>query len=150
MSCSCGRPIKAKGRCNACYEKHYRDTHPEYAERKRAYHAEWLERPGNKERCAEQQREARSRKPLTPAQRRTKIARQYRLTLEEYDSLMAEPCGICGERSKHMDHCHASGVVRGGLCHRCNLGLGYLEGWFAEHHVAARAWVSRFGGDPDW
>lgn len=47
-------------------------------------------------------------------------------------------CEICKEREtmKHgsgkvknlaLDHCHASGKLRGYLCHRCNMGIGLFR-----------------------
>ena len=60
-------------------------------------------------------------------------ARRYGLDVSQYEALMArKECGICGANdaggrgSFHIDHCHASGKVRGILCHRCNTGLGSL------------------------
>lgn len=53
---------------------------------------------------------------------------------EEYLALMLEQggkCAVCGcapdpERALAIDHDHATGEVRGLLCTRCNLGLGYF------------------------
>lgn len=61
-----------------------------------------------------------------------KAARAYGLTVDEYAALMADPrCHACGSdqqqsdgRRLHIDHCHATGRVRGLLCHPCNVALG--------------------------
>jgi hypothetical protein len=38
-------------------------------------------------------------------------------------------CAICGETPERLvvDHCHASGMVRGLLCQSCNFGIGHLR-----------------------
>lgn len=41
-------------------------------------------------------------------------------------------CSICGNdfvrpREPHIDHCHTTGTIRGLLCARCNIGLGYFK-----------------------
>jgi hypothetical protein len=55
------------------------------------------------------------------------IQNQYGLTRAEYDTLMEESCRICGEESKHLDHDHSTGAIRGPLCRNCNLGLGHFR-----------------------
>ena len=48
-------------------------------------------------------------------------------------------CAICGElhRTLCVDHDHKTDVIRGGLCHACNLGLGYFKDDPARLHAAA-------------
>lgn len=68
------------------------------------------------------------------------LQRNYRITLRQYEDLrqkQAGLCAICGSEgfvmtSHHkmklvVDHCHASGQVRGLLCHNCNRALGLLK-----------------------
>ena len=74
--------------------------------------------------------EARRRYYLSKYRHRK--AREYGLTLEEYDALVtahAGACAICGKVPEELvvDHDHATGRVRGMLCHGCNLSLGHLE-----------------------
>lgn len=58
---------------------------------------------------------------------RLKIA--YGVTLAEWDALLiacSGRCNICREPmlDPYVDHCHATGAVRGMLCQPCNYGLG--------------------------
>lgn len=67
-------------------------------------------------------------------QRDKNLRANYGISLEDFEGMLwvqdnrcaicAEvllPPGVCGA---HVDHDHASGRVRGILCHDCNLGLG--------------------------
>jgi len=63
--------------------------------------------------------------------------RKYGLTVERYKAMLVEQdnkCAICGalfseeDSNWYIDHCHTTGKVRGLLCLRCNLGLG----WFSD------------------
>jgi Autographiviridae endonuclease VII len=55
----------------------------------------------------------------------------FGITIQERDDIFARSgglCAICGERkATHLDHCHKTGKLRGGLCHRCNAGIGMLD-----------------------
>lgn len=62
--------------------------------------------------------------------RRNNIRARYGLTVEQYEAIVSQDkCEICKEPGVqlHLDHCHVTGKVRGGLCHRCNTGLGLLQ-----------------------
>lgn len=70
-----------------------------------------------------------------PAQRNYHIRTKYGIEPDVYDSLFASQGGVCaickssspGQiRAKHLyiDHDHATGSIRGLLCHPCNAGLG--------------------------
>ena len=69
---------------------------------------------------------------------------KYGIKLEDYERMFEEQggvCAICGSPPTahkknrghlHVDHDHASGEVRGLLCHRCNLGMVAVDsysGW---------------------
>lgn len=54
---------------------------------------------------------------------------QYGISVQDYERMyeaQAGRCGICGEVPERIvvDHCHATGVVRGLLCSPCNVALG--------------------------
>lgn len=62
--------------------------------------------------------------------------RRYGITNEKYQQLLAEQnfcCASCNdpfgeiEKHIHVDHCHKTKVVRGILCHHCNVALGHLK-----------------------
>lgn len=65
------------------------------------------------------------------------LKRNYGMTIEDYDSMVKQQsnrCLICsasGSDQKDgklvVDHCHASGKVRGLLCNKCNLLLGHAD-----------------------
>jgi hypothetical protein len=73
-----------------------------------------------------------SSKGRGPIHRRAALKR-YGLTEQEYDAILSQQghaCGICERpfsKTPCVDHCHITRMVRGLLCHGCNLGLGHLE-----------------------
>ncbi len=71
-------------------------------------------------------------------QHATDIKRHYKLSIEEYNSMLAAQklgCKICGKQHDpslkrgrlYVDHCHNSGQVRGLLCSACNSAIGYFN-----------------------
>lgn len=66
---------------------------------------------------------------------RVRKLRKYGLTGDSYTKLLEQQeyrCAICksqnlNSRDFHVDHCHKSGIVRGILCHHCNLLLGHAK-----------------------
>lgn len=73
------------------------------------------------------------------ASRKNFLMKKYNLTVEEHENMIKAQdgkCAICKEIPKTsksnltgycVDHCHKTGKVRGILCDRCNLALGYLK-----------------------
>jgi hypothetical protein len=66
----------------------------------------------------------------------TDIKRKYGITLEEYNIIhnkQENKCLICGKHQSEIkipfaiDHNHKTGKIRGLLCGKCNLGLGYFD-----------------------
>jgi hypothetical protein len=67
------------------------------------------------------------------SQQNTDFRRHYGISLEYYNSMLAEQggrCAICGsqagKRRLSVDHDHTTNEIRGLLCTDCNFGLGIL------------------------
>lgn len=62
-----------------------------------------------------------------------RLLREYGITLQAFKEMKetTKHCEICSvsflEKTAHIDHCHASGRVRGLLCFNCNAALGMLK-----------------------
>lgn len=67
-----------------------------------------------------------------PGHKRDKyLRRTYGISSEDFESMLRDQgnaCAICGNGGElHVDHCHASGQVRGLLCGSCNRALGLFK-----------------------
>jgi len=70
--------------------------------------------------------------------RKNQIKYQYGMSIEDYNILLNKQnnkCAICESKFVnnnkhkyfHIDHCHKTNIIRGLLCARCNVGLGYFN-----------------------
>lgn len=57
--------------------------------------------------------------------------KRYGITFKQKDEILRRQNGLCAickrKLAKCIDHDHATGRIRGILCNRCNLGLGFFE-----------------------
>ena len=91
----------------------------------------------DKERRERLRSEGNLKKPDPEMQREQRMKREYGLTINDYEDMVkaqSNQCAIClapgeAERNRKLviDHCHASGKVRGLLCNKCNLLLGHAN-----------------------
>lgn len=121
--CHPDRKHEARGLCEACYKAHQVRQNPErYKEYARVERAK---------------RRPKSRAAI----RKWSLWQKFKITPEQYDEMLAAQDSLCAlclrhERTKSkrlaVDHCHATGLVRGLLCGPCNVVLGYIENpeWF--------------------
>ena len=93
----------------------------------------------------EKQRERRERDPSVyrRVEWPSKLKKLYGISVDDYYKMLENQgggCAICGTRVPSqrarkftktemffVDHCHATGRVRGLLCSRCNRGIGYFD-----------------------
>jgi Autographiviridae endonuclease VII len=101
---------KQRAHCRAYYRAHKQEIN----ERNRAYyHAH--------------------KQDIKPLLRRGQLKRLYGISPADYDALLEKQdgvCAICGKPSEEtlcVDHCHATGTIRGLLCRKCNIALGCNE-----------------------
>lgn len=72
-----------------------------------------------------------------------KWQRIYSGVADAHGELPSGPCEICAKHCKKLvfDHDHETGKFRGWLCHRCNVGLRYVEE--STYMQAALAYLAR-------
>lgn len=131
-TCHPDKPLKAKGLCNACYERQLEEANPEYKERKKAGQRAWRE--VNRKRSQETRKKWIATKD-PEYNRRCWLMSRHSITLETYNEILEGQGGVCNickqapkpNKNLAVDHCHITGVIRGLLCFRCNFGLSYFS-----------------------
>jgi len=72
---------------------------------------------------------------LDDSKKHERWIKRYGLNANEYKKMFEDQNGLCkicfkeciSNQSLSVDHCHATGKVRGLLCKKCNTALGMLE-----------------------
>lgn len=117
-ACHPDRPHFSKGLCKICYHVQYAKSH---REQYRESTSLWRERNSDKQK----ERSKNYRRTL-----------RRHISIEEYKTLLLVQeykCAICHlpepveKKDLAVDHDHATGIIRGLLCSRCNLALGLFR-----------------------
>jgi len=67
---------------------------------------------------------------------KNRLKKRYGISIDDYNDLYNQQngcCAICGIHQSQLssalgvDHCHTTKIIRGLLCHRCNLALGLVK-----------------------
>ena len=133
-----------QSQCKDCKKKSSKNWREDNKEHKQEYQKNWEE--DNKE---QRQKYRDGRKEETKRytaqnkdkQRNNFLYNKYGITDKEYDDMVREQdnkCAICENPESKLndngypmrlcvDHDHITGQVRGLLCNKCNLGIGYLR-----------------------
>jgi hypothetical protein len=131
-------------------------------ERKLAYKRAWY--AANRERINQEHKHRYATDPeyrgkLLARLMEATLKRKFGISLQDYDRMSKRQRGICAicwkapvEKALCLDHDHANGLLRGLLCHSCNISLGYfrdnpdflrraadyIEFWKAHHEAILR------------
>lgn len=113
----------------------WRNASPENWEKARLQSLKWHR--ANKEKTSKHAREWKKNNPekAKAIGADFKLRRNYGITLEHYNYLLASQNGVClicarknvGGRRLAVDHCHATRKIRGLLCAPCNTALGAMR-----------------------
>ncbi len=117
--------------CKQCANARSAKHRAEHPEKVKASNAKW--RTENPDKLRNQARKWCNRNPERAklSRRKSHLRRKYGLSIAEYDAMserQQNKCAICKEETKLVvDHCHATGKVRGLLCDECNRAIGLLK-----------------------
>jgi hypothetical protein len=108
-------------RCKSCTKVRHAAYQKANPDKRSKYHLDWRN------------------KNIDKARTQSKSSRmkcKYGLTELDYLAMLLKQnhqCAICGTANMgaygrfHIDHCHSTGIVRGLLCHHCNIMLGHAK-----------------------
>lgn len=106
-TCHPDRSYHGNGLCSPCYNRKWADDHRTHLN---AYGRMFYAKNG--------------RKTDTEGDRRRRLARRYGVTRGEYADILKEQQSVC---AIGVDRNHITGLIRGLVCHDCNLTLGHID-----------------------
>lgn len=126
----------------------WRAAHPEHKDAKKKYHADYYQK--HKDDFLQKRREyvKKNKAAVARSLRSNALRVNYGMTLDDYENMKASQggkCAICqrdkpgGRGDFHVDHDHGTGAVRGLLCVKCNMALG----WFEAHNISVLDYLAR-------
>lgn len=119
--------------CRPCAAARLRAWREKNKDHVKTYYTEYNKTPERKAKKNEYNRQRYQRD--REYHRRTRLPREFGITVEQYDEMLAAQnnrCAICEKPCKSgrklaIDHCHNTDRVRGLLCMNCNRAIGWLE-----------------------
>lgn len=143
--CHPSRKAEGRGLCKSCYDKWLKDNNPVYKQNQLSNTTQWKLKNPEKMKIITDRRAAKIKNDPNHKlkTRESTLKRNYGITLKDYDNMLNAQnggCAICDRKPNpgknlHIDHCHATGRVRGLLCHQCNWFLGTVD---AEPDILSR------------
>lgn len=113
--------------CKVCRAEWLRDWRAKNPHKQREYNKRTYERHGESRRAYANAQYAADPRQGARQYLAWRIRRDFGLTLDEYDAIVSQPCGLCGSTEQSvLDHDHLTHKVRGPLCQTCNKAIGML------------------------
>jgi hypothetical protein len=149
--CGTEKPLSAfnknQGRCRECGKAMCREWYAANIESERARARARMRIYGPKQRQANREWAAANPERARYHSRNKLFKKKYGLTVEQHEALFAAQgfvCAACGapkpnsKKGWSTDHCHATGAVRGIVCHHCNIGIGHAK----DDMETLRKWIA--------
>lgn len=142
------RQIFCSKPCAGLYNNRQRAPHiiRQTPEQRKAYNRQYMRQWSHKHRDAINEKRRKQNRPYGEAIREYRAknrrrltnqdrSRKYGITPQQFQNLLSSQnyrCAGCqaedpGKRGWHVDHDHATKLIRGILCYHCNIALGHLR-----------------------
>ena len=115
--------------------KYTREYYAKNRDKFRARDREYKKNNRDKIRLTERKYYFKHKEKIDAKNRKRFLRQYYNLPIERYEEMYREQNGVClickniniAGRKLAVDHDHNTGVIRGLLCSKCNMGIGYFK-----------------------